>query len=221
MFPRSLPRIFALLFLLALISFLGLALLDNNQQKKIESEIRRRKPIHSGISQKCDQIANEDRFDCHPEYGANQNECIKRGCCWRAPSGRENSQPETVNRTRLGMDVPYCYYPGDFPSYQVVSQSRMAGNDGIVLSLQKSRETFRPNEILKLEVRIHFETNRRLHVQIVDPNNERYQVPVVNINQPYQQSKYDAKDNNTDYQISINKSPFALKIYRKSTGKLL
>ena len=177
---------------------------------------------HPGIghAQQCDQIANENRFDCYPEYGANQNACVKRGCCWRPPSGRD-PQLQAVNKTRLDMDVPYCYYPSDFPSYQVVSQSRMADGDGIVLSLQKSKATFRPNDILKIEVRIQFETNQRLHVQIVDPNKERYQVPLVNVNQPYQKSKFSAKDNNTDYQISISKQPFALKIYRKSTGRLL
>ena len=175
-----------------------------------------------GQAQQCDQIANEDRFDCYPEYGANQKDCVKRGCCWRPPSGRSFSEIELNNKSRLELDVPYCYYPSDFPSYQVVSKSRMAGDkDGIVISLQKSKATFRPKEILKLEVRIQFETSQRIHVQIVDPNNERYQVPLININQPYQTSKYTTKDNNTDYQISINNNPFWLKIYRKSTGKLM
>ena len=73
--------------------------------------------------------------------------------------------------------MPYCYYPTSFPTYEIVSGG-LNGND-YIYSLQKNQSGFRPNEILKLEASIILDTDKRLRVQIVDPNNERYQVPVL------------------------------------------
>lgn len=84
--------------------------------------------------------------------------------------------------------------------------------------MQKNESGFRPNEILKLEASIILDTDKRLRVQIVDPNNERYQVPILN-NRDYTKNKATVKD--TDYQISISRNPFSIKVYRKSTGRLM
>ena len=86
--------------------------------------------------------------------------------------------------------------------------------------MQKNQSGFRPNEILKLEASIILDTDKRLRVQIVDPNNERYQVPIVN-NRDYTKTKTKATVKDTDYQIYISRNPFSLKVYRKSTGRLM
>jgi len=159
-------------------------------------------------AQVCDAVQNENRFDCFPEQNANQNECIKRGCCWTPP----------VKNTKYSyrLDIPYCYYPSNFPNYQVVN--KLKPNDGsLVYSLEKKNATFRPNEILKLEARIIPDSKQRLRVQILDPNNQRYQVPITN-DKFFKRQKSDL---DFDFQIYVSDKPFFIRIYRKSTGRLM
>ena len=111
--------------------------------------------IHTVWSQPaCSAIDNSDRLDCHPEYSATESACLNRGCCW--------SPPNNVNNPKV--NEPYCYYPANFLNYQVVDSSRLSDkdSDGYVYSLQKNASTFRPAEILKLEAKIIFETDKRL-----------------------------------------------------------
>ena len=159
----------------------------------------------------CNQIDNVNRFDCYPENGANENDCLNRGCCWSPPS-----QPEDVNQKYL-QNVPYCYYSKDFPAYEVVSGESLP--NGYLYSIEKSNNSFRPNEILKLEVRLMFESKERLRIKISDPNSKRYEVPVFKLNK---KDKLDSEfGDDTDYQISVNQKPFFIKVFRKSTGKLM
>ena len=50
--------------------------------------------------------------------------------------------------------------------------------------------------------------------QIFDPNNKRYEVPL-------QTPPTRHKVSSTDYDIKIQKSPFGLTIFRKSTGAIM
>jgi lysosomal alpha-glucosidase len=167
----------------------------------------------------CAEVNDEDRFDCFPEFGANQEECVARGCCWRPPKFTKfHELKSTLNKhnTKLLLDIPYCYYPESFPNYQVVKKVKT--DSGHVYSLQKRNATFRPNEILKLEVRVIYETSQRLRVQIVDPNDDRYEVPDVS------GIRTDSRlnvDDETDYQFYVNESPFYIQVFRKSTGKVM
>lgn len=154
----------------------------------------------------CDKIENNDRFDCFPEYGSSQEKCERRGCCWSPPLAN-----------KFDSNIPYCYFPSDFPNYHVFSSRK--DDNSLVFSLEKLNTTFRKNEILKLEARIIYDTKNRLRVQIKDAKQQRYQVPVFN-------KEYRAYDKaclkcDTDYQIFVNENPFAIKVYRKSNGRLI
>ena len=48
------------------------------------------------------KIGHADRFDCHPESDASQDNCEQRGCIWNATN--------TPN-------APYCYYPSSYGYY--------------------------------------------------------------------------------------------------------
>ena len=170
----------------------------------------------------CQEIDDEERFDCFPENGASETACLERGCCWRPPTYRHvHFQTEQSKKNRmLLLDVPYCFYPQGFPNYQVVDSGQYADRSGHVYSLRKANATFRQNEILKLEARVMYETSQRLRVQIVDPNNpNRYQVPVLH---PNQNSKIKLGPvDDTDYQVYVNEDPFFIQVFRKSTGKMM
>ena len=161
------------------------------------------------LNQTCTKKVETERFDCYPESDASEEGCVKRGCCW-------NPRGNLRGHYTSGQDVPFCFYPDDFPNYQVVASNRVRG--GNVYSIQKMNATYRPNEILKLEVRVTYDTNYRLRVQIVDPNSERYTVP---LNTSTSDRDSDLFGDDTDYQIAVSESPFSIKIYRKSTARLM
>jgi hypothetical protein len=172
----------------------------------------------SDRSPSCDLIQNDNRFECFPEYNASESECLQRGCCWQPPSKNLINK----KRAKLNDDTPFCFYPSNFPNYYVVSSSNENAND-YLYSLQKDSATFRPNEILNLQVKIIPDTKNRFRVQITDPNNpSRYQVPTLNPDKK-ETSKEDRKliEEDYDFQIFISEVPFAIKVYRKSTGRLL
>lgn len=167
-------------------------------------------------SQTCTRKVEDERFDCYPEDGSNEKGCLSRGCCWNPRLAKSDKKPTSLNS---GTDVPFCFFPEDFPNYKVVSSARRMRGGGMVYSIQKMNTTYRPNEILKLEVRVTFDTKQRLRVQIVDPNNARYQVPVFNDEEEKTENVWTGDD--TDYQIAIGDSPFSIKVYRKSTARLM
>lgn len=166
--------------------------------------------IYFNNSQECDINENNARFDCYPEDGANELDCTMRGCCWNKPISNQNN-----------INIPYCYFPRNFSSFEVVNQFKT--NNSLILSIEKQSSTYRKNEILKLEVRLDLDSNDRLHFKIVDPNSERYEVPLVKLNNYNNNNNKDHVTNfkDTDYQIYIENKPFSLKVFRKSTGRIL
>ena len=167
----------------------------------------------------CDNIDETERFDCFPENGGKtitdlesfDTNCSNRGCCWELPNQSENFTGKILQ------GVPACYFPKEYPSYEVIS-SRILPN-GNSYSIEKRKGNNMPNEILNLEVLIFYETKERLRIKIIDPNSRRYEVPVFKLNKD---NKLDGEFNGvTDYQISVNRKPFFVKVYRKSTGNLM
>jgi lysosomal alpha-glucosidase len=155
----------------------------------------------------CDNIPDTSRFNCFPENGANEPECLQRGCCWKkALVGVIYDRNHQIDNK-----PPECFFPKDFPNYSVI-----VSNTTNVYLIEKAKSTFRPNEILQLEVRVIPVTKETVRVQIVDPSRARYQVPGY---ENLTSQKTTQSDN--DYQVLVEKSPFSIKITRKSTGKTL
>lgn len=57
--------------------------------------------------EQCSNVPNVLKFDCHPEDGANEEVCLKRGCCWTQLD--DSSTP---------LNVPYCYYSNNWKLYE-------------------------------------------------------------------------------------------------------
>lgn len=99
----------------------------------------------------CSAKLNDSaKFDCWPEFfNANENECKARGCCW---------QP-TKNS-----GVPYCYYPQNYPGYNVTKKED--SNAGITASLTAA-QPLKPFYTLKrLQVSVDFESQTRMRVRV-------------------------------------------------------
>ncbi len=167
--------------------------------------------VTCAYTQQCDQSSDVARFDCYPEDGAAQDKCEARKCCWRSPT-----QQSTLTAKHLtypeNVSVPCCYYPSDFPTYEMISNETT--DFGQRIRLFKSQTTYMPQDITKLTVDLIYETQQRFRLQIYDSAFQRYQVPL-------QVPKVQQKADMTDYDVVIQSKPFAIVVTRKSTGVTL
>lgn len=158
----------------------------------------------------CNKIKPNERIDCYPEPYASKERCLQRGCCWEPVEMKLG-----LNNTEIS--EPWCHYPTDFPTYRVVNGEYVP--NGYIGSLEKNVATFRPNEILKLHINVTFDTRQRLRVRINDPNHARFEVPIV-MNQKRTAHEFNSDDSH-DYEFFVNKDPFYMKVYRRSSKKLM
>ncbi|CAF2048966.1 unnamed protein product [Rotaria magnacalcarata] len=156
--------------------------------------------------QQCEQTLNAARFDCYPEKNPTQEKCLARNCCWRSPNQRFNLSHFS------DVDVPFCYYPSDFPNYEVISNEPT--DFGQRIRIFKSQMTYMPHDIVNLTVDLIYETEQRLRIRIYDTVFKRYEVP---LKVPAIEKKADP----TDYEIVVKSKPFSILVTRKSTGMIL
>ncbi|XP_033124429.1 lysosomal alpha-glucosidase-like isoform X2 [Anneissia japonica] len=147
----------------------------------------------------CSIASANLRFDCYPEAdGASQEKCEERGCCW---------QP---TKSGISDGEPYCFYPTDFPSYNMSTPQETAF--GYTAMLKRTNKSYYPNDILTLQLDIYLETESRIHFKIYDPMEARYEVPIPT-------PKVTKKAASTNYDVKFRSNPFAISIIRKSNGE--
>ncbi|CAF4877185.1 unnamed protein product, partial [Rotaria magnacalcarata] len=71
---------------------------------------------------------------------------------------------------------PFCYYPSDFPNYEVISNEPT--DFGQRIRIFKSQMTYMPHDIANLTVDLIYETEQRLRIRIYDTVFKRYEVPL-------------------------------------------
>ena len=103
----------------------------------------------------CD-LENGDiaRFDCFPGPGANQENCAARGCCWR----------QAGYQYRRDINVPYCYFPANYPSYSV--RKLQETDFGWSALLVRSTSSPWPKDIKTLAMDVIFETETRMRLKV-------------------------------------------------------
>lgn len=113
--------------------------------------------LHFGKSQEgCSQIADAYRFDCYPEDGASEQNCLNRGCCWRPPSAEVDG--------KVPLNIPYCFYPTNY-GYKLVSKEKT--QTGYLLRLVKQGHPGPyGKDVENLTVDVRFETRERLHFKV-------------------------------------------------------
>ena len=112
--------------------------------------------LHFGKTQdSCSQIPNAYRFDCYPDDGASEQNCLNRGCCWRKPSEVDGEVP---------LNTPYCFYPTNY-GYQLKIKQKT--QTGYLLNLAKQGHPGPyGKDIQNLAVDVRFETQDRLHFKV-------------------------------------------------------
>ncbi|CAF2141540.1 unnamed protein product [Rotaria magnacalcarata] len=168
--------------------------------------------VYYVCAQQCDHTVEAARFDCHPEPFVSQHKCLTRKCCWKPVSSLITPANKNRSTNSFGENVPWCYYPRDFPMYQIKTNESTAF--GQRLTIVKQQSTYMPNEILHLTVDLLYETSQRFRLRIYDSTNKRFEVPL-----PV--PVVETKANATDYEVSFSQAPFAILVKRKSTGLTL
>lgn len=113
----------------------------------------------------CDIKHSAEKFDCFPQVNVTEKSCEDRGCCWRVDGSRR--KPLMYNNdddTLAPVDVPYCFYPRNHPSYNVnyINDTKLGFN----MDLSGQPPTYYPRGVHRLAVDVLFETNHRLHVKV-------------------------------------------------------
>ncbi|KAI4475513.1 hypothetical protein M0802_015126 [Mischocyttarus mexicanus] len=116
------------------------------------------------VVQKCKQIPVSLRFDCLPEFGANESECIKRGCCW-----------SPVKQDSEFINIPYCYYPDNWSLYKYENHTQDDTSFSGYLKLTDNSVYKKNIPLIKMEAVMV--DNEIIRVKIFDPVNQRYEPP--------------------------------------------
>ncbi|TNN12912.1 Lysosomal alpha-glucosidase [Schistosoma japonicum] len=151
----------------------------------------------SDIIEQCEEIAQIERLDCHPDQHASFTECKSRGCCW-------------IPKTILDDDeLPMCFFPKSYPTYNVVSSKKTVR--GFIAQLYKSNPKYYRNEIKNISFEFRQETSTRLRLRFSIPSQPNRWEPPIPLGQPD-----DILDENVQYNVSMENSPFGLKITRNN-----
>ncbi|XP_055338532.1 lysosomal alpha-glucosidase-like [Paramacrobiotus metropolitanus] len=167
----------------------------------------------------CSLVPEDNRFDCMPRGDVNQQNCEARGCCWMPPDQRRkrrNRRSTTEEKKRgVEMDVPYCFYPFDMPSYNLVEY--MPTDDGFEghISRDPNATNVYPEAISDLIIQVFMETETRLRVKITDQKTDRYEVPIPVMPQPPTRQPKQA------YTFEVTYVPFSFRVIRAATGSVL
>ncbi|XP_037534428.1 maltase-glucoamylase, intestinal [Nematolebias whitei] len=145
--------------------------------------------------------AEYERFNCHPEEGADEAKCKARGCIWEL-----TSIP----------GAPLCYYPEDY-GYTVKTSTETSS--GITLDItrnMKYRTSGRPEspDINNLRVEVRYHSSDMVQFKIWDPTSDRYEVPVP-LSIP---TTPETDESKRLYKVSVTSQPFGIQVVRKSTG---
>lgn len=156
----------------------------------------------------CSNFKDSEKFDCAPEGLVTEARCRARGCCWHPVLNM--STPVRG----LPLDVPWCFYPDNYPGYIVDSVDYHP--QGVRVQISRKTNSYYGNDIKTAVVEVTYRSTYTLRIKIYDPNNKRYEVPV------YVPSS-SPTTNNTMYSFSVSKvgEPFNFQLVRKTITGLV
>ncbi|XP_054432879.1 sucrase-isomaltase, intestinal [Pteronotus mesoamericanus] len=153
-------------------------------------------------SGKCPNELNDrvdERINCIPEQFPTQATCALRGCCWRPWN---NSV------------IPWCFFVNN---HGYTAEEIKTTNTGLESKLNRiSSPTLFGSDINSVLLTTQNQTPNRFRFKITDPNNRRYEVP----HQFVKEFNGNAASD-TLYAVQVTKSPFSIKVTRKSNQRTL
>lgn len=160
--------------LFSVVSFFFVSLILNFSYEDVLLELEEgtNSTVESDNAQ-CTGIIDDQKFDCYPENGADLQSCEARGCCWHTSQNNASLPP---------LNVPYCFYPRNYPSYKyeqiITTDFGFTAN----LSREPSLRSPYPKVVQRLQMDVYFLSRSTLRVKIFDPFSKRYEVQIPKIN---------------------------------------
>ncbi|XP_055958997.1 sucrase-isomaltase, intestinal [Patella vulgata] len=146
------------------------------------------------------QVHNE-LIDCHPDKGASQDSCSKRGCIWAEQKMK---------------GAPWCIYP-ESHGYLIDGDVMMTTRGQSARLHRIQTDTIYGGDIYeKLSVTVEYQTENSLRVKIVPNNVTRYEVPLEALNITASSTLPDVPL----YDVTLIKGPpqFGIVVKRKGTN---
>lgn len=96
-------------------------------------------------------IAETERIDCHPDFGATQARCLARGCYWCSATGS---------------GVPWCYTPQE-NGYRMVGNPVATAKGWTVNLSRVNTPSWFGSDIANLRVDVEYHTEERLRIKVL------------------------------------------------------
>ncbi|XP_058163766.1 sucrase-isomaltase, intestinal-like [Dasypus novemcinctus] len=141
------------------------------------------------------------RIDCHPLPGVSRETCEAKGCMWCSA---------------VIPNVPQCFFPEDGPyGYSLNARPEKTARGLRVILNKPDTISLFGNDISPIAMDLEFHAKDRLRFKIYDPNDKRFEVPLI-IDSPSKAAV------NPDYNVEfLNESSLHFRIIRKVTGTVL
>ncbi|XP_047993102.1 lysosomal alpha-glucosidase-like isoform X1 [Leguminivora glycinivorella] len=150
------------------------------------------------MSDICAQIEDNMRFDCFPQDGANEKECVQRGCCW-LPAKTQGA--------------PYCFYPPQYDTYRFVNMTET--KHGTTAYYQRMRPSGYPGDFEVARMDFKYLSDDVLHIKIYDAENKRFEPPYPEIPMVPEPIA------NLKYRVQIESATVGFKVIRNSDNVTL
>ena len=168
----------------------------------------------SGNRLQC-QIQEESfRFDCHPDAGASQESCIKRGCCWKPT--RNNQISANIWNRSSSLSPPYCYYPASYSLYR--RQKSTETKETQIHLFRNVQASGLPRDIQNVRLEVSCFDEGVIRVQIKDDDHDRFEVPYTNFDRKNDKIPMDSCD--LKFNLSMDDS-LNFRIYRRKSGDVM
>ncbi|XP_045766526.1 uncharacterized protein LOC123868162 [Maniola jurtina] len=150
------------------------------------------------LREMCAQVADNMRFDCHPQGGASEETCAQRGCCWKA-----TSVP----------GAPYCFYPPQYDTYQFVNSTET--KHGMYVYCGRGRDAGYPNEFNTIKLDFNYVSDDVLQIKIFDAEFKRFESPYPEI------PMVSGPISHLKYRVQVDSSAVGFKVIRNSDNVTL
>ncbi|XP_063382197.1 lysosomal alpha-glucosidase-like [Cydia fagiglandana] len=150
------------------------------------------------MSDICAQIEDNMRFDCFPQDGANEKDCVQRGCCW-LPAKTQGA--------------PYCYYPPQYDTYRFANMTET--KHGATAYYQRMRPSGYPADFEIARMDFKYLSDDVLQIKIYDAENKRFEPPYPEI------PMVPGPISNLKYRVQIESATVGFKVIRNSDNVTL
>ncbi|CAK1586499.1 unnamed protein product [Parnassius mnemosyne] len=151
------------------------------------------------LQKMCAQVTDDNmRFDCFPQDGSNEEDCLKRGCCWKL-----TSVP----------GAPYCFYPPQYDSYTFLNMTER--KRGITAYYTLNRPSGYPGDFQQVCLDIMFVSGDIIQIKITDAQNKRFEPSYPELPMGYGSLK------KMTYKVIVDSSSIGFKVVRLSDNVTL